>query len=164
MFLNNYIRESDEELEDDVDLLADKDPDTAEGIEAMAREVETHMATSALESLSYFEGGEEAVKNFSESAEVQAMIESNGLRRKTYVFLNRNDDLQRRSNLACLVLAKNNKDPLWTKLAQNRIKEKKIRNAIYAKYGNKSKVIAKKSQQVHMRNAHKLPSLPKIHF
>lgn len=164
MFLNNYIRESDEELEDDVDLLADKDPDTAEGIEAMAREVETHMATSALESLSYFEGGEEAVKNFSESAEVQAMMESNGLRRKTYVFLNRNDDLQRRSNLACLVLAKNNKDPLWTKLAQNRIKEKKIRNAIYAKYGNKSKVIAKKSQQVHMRNAHKLPSLPKIHF
>lgn len=162
MFLNNYVNEA--ENQDDLDMLVDHDPDSAEGIEAMAQEVEQHMTTAALEAVSYFDGGEDAVRNFTESAEVQALVESRKIPKKTYVRLNKNDDLQRRSNLACLVLAKNHKDPLWIKLAQNRIKERKLRNAIYKKYQNKANVVARKSQIQHIKNARKLPSLPKIQF
>lgn len=163
MFLNSYVNEE-AEVQDDIDLLVDHDPDSAEGIEAMAQEVEQHMTTAALEAVSYFDGGEEAVRNFTESAEVQALVESRKLPKKTFVRLNKNDDLQRRINLASLVLAKNHKDPLWTKLSLNRIKERKLRNAIFIKYRTKATMIAKKSQMQHVRNASKLPSLPKIQF
>lgn len=162
MFLNNYVNEA--ETQDAVDLLVDYDPDSAEGIEAMADEVEQHMTAAALEAVTYFENGEAAVKKFTESAEVQALVEARRLPKNTYVRLSRNDDLQRRSHLACLVLAKRHKDPLWTKLAQNRIKEKKLRNAIYAKYSNKARIIAKKSQQKHTKAIRKMPALPKIMF
>lgn len=162
MFLNNYVNES--EAQDAVDLLVDYDPDSAEGIEAMADEVEQHMTAAALEAVTYFENGEAAVKKFTESAEVQALVEARRLPKNTYVRLSRNDDLQRRSHLACLVLAKRHKDSLWTKLAQNRIKEKKLRNAIYAKYNNKARIIAKKSQLKHTKAASRMPALPKIMF
>lgn len=165
MFLDKYITESDTDEISDVDVIAGEiDADSPEGVEAMAREVETHMTTAALEAVSYFDGGEEAVKTFTESAEVQALVESRKLPKKTFVRLNKMDDLQRRSHLACLVIAKNKKDPLWTKLALNRVKERKLREAIYKKYGNKAAIVARKSQQVHIKNSRKLPSLPKIQF
>ena len=59
IFSNNIIRESEEDAleQDDIDIVAgDYDPDSAEGIEAMANEVEQHMTTAALEAVSYFEG------------------------------------------------------------------------------------------------------------
>lgn len=168
IFSNNIIRESEEEdavEQDDIDIVAgDYDPDSAEGIEAMASEVEQHMTTAALEAVSYFEGGQEAVQKLVESAEMQALVEMRKIPKQTFVRLNKNDDLHRRSRLACLVLAKKHNDPLWEKLAQNRIKEKKIRNAIYAKYGNKANIIARKSQIQHMKAARKLPDLPKVKF
>ena len=164
MFLNQYITEADAEVSD-VDMISGEvDPDTPEGIEVMAAEVETHMTTAALEAVSYFEGGSEAVKTFTESAEVQALVESRRLPKKTFVRLNKMDDLQRRSHLACLVIAKNKKDPLWTKLALNRVKERKLREAIYKKYGSKAAIVARKSQQVHIKNSRMLPSLPKVQF
>lgn len=167
IFSNNIIRESEEDAleQDDIDIVAgDYDPDSAEGIEAMANEVEQHMTTAALEAVSYFEGGQEAVHKLVESAEMQALVEMRKVPKQTFVRLNKNDDLHRRSRLACLVLAKKHNDPLWEKLAQNRVKEKKIRNAIYAKYGNKANVVARKSQIQHMKAARKLPDLPKIKF
>lgn len=168
MLFNKYLTEEEklaEEL-DDVDMVggAIEDIDSPEAMEVMAREVETHMTAAALEAVSYFEGGEEAVRNFTESAEVKVLVESRRLPKKTFVRLNRDDDLQRRNHLACLVLAKNKKDPLWNKLALNRVKEKQLRNAIYKKYGTKAAVVARKSQQVHVRQAKSLPSLPKIQF
>lgn len=157
------FRESEEE--DAIDMLAaTEDPNSAEGIEAMAKEVEDHMTAAALESLVYFDNGEDAVKHITESSEIQALFESRRMVKKTFVRLNKNDDLVRRSHLACLVLAKHNKDPLWQKLADNRIREKKLRNAIYQKYSNKAKIVARKSQQVHIKNTRKLPDLPKIQF
>lgn len=164
MFLDRYINESESEISD-VDVVSGElDPDTPEGMELMAAEVESHMTNAALEAVTYFEGGEEAVRSFTESAEVQALVEARKLPKKTFVRLNKMDDLQRRSHLACLVIAKNKKDPLWTKLALNRVKERKLREAIYKKYGTKAAVIARKSQQVHIKNSRKLPSLPKIQF
>lgn len=159
------FRESEEEVEKTIDdLTAAEDPDSAEGIKAMAKQVEDQMRSAAIESLVYFDNGEDAVKHITESSEFQALFESRKMAKKTFVRLNKNDDLIRRSHLACLILAKNNNDPLWHKLADNRIKEKKLRNAIYQKYGEKAKIIARKSQQVHIKNAKKLPDLPKIQF
>lgn len=162
MLFNQQLHEAEEK--DDLDMLVEHDPDSAEGIDDMAEEVEQHMTAAALEAVSYFEGGEEAVRNFTESAAVQALVEARKIPKKTFVRLNKNDDLQRRSNLACLVLAKRHKDPLWTKLSLNRVKERKLRNAIYAKYRNKANVIAKKSQMKHVKDSKKLPALPKITF
>lgn len=159
------IIESDIEEKDDIDALVDPDPTSANAIDQMAEEVEKHMASAALESVTFFEGGEEAVKQFSESVdELESVNEARRLVKKTFVRLNKNDDLQRRSHLACLVLAKAHKDPLWTKLALNRVKERKLRNAIYKKYENKAKMVARKSQQIHIKNSRKLPALPKIQF
>lgn len=160
MIFNKFNEDATEVDNDAVDtLIGAEDPDN---IEAMADEVEAHMTTAALEAVTFFEGGEQAVQKFNESKEV--MTESRRLVKKTYVRLNKSDDLQRRSHLACLVLAKAHKDPLWTKLALNRIKERKLRNAIYKKYGNKANMVAKKSQLVHIKNSRKLPALPKIQF
>lgn len=159
------FNESVDNERDDVDALVDPDPASEDAIEQMATEVERHMATSALESVTFFEGGEEAVNHFTESVdELEGITEASRLVKKTFVRLNKNDDLQRRSHLACLVLAKAHKDPLWTKLALNRVKERKLRNAIYKKYENKAKMVARKSQQIHIRNSRKLPALPKIQF
>lgn len=162
MLFNQQLHEAEEK--DDLDMLVEYDPDSAEGIDNMAKEVEQHMTAAALEAVSYFEGGEEAVRNFTESAAVQAFVEARKIPKKTFVRLNKNDDLERRRNLACLVLAKNHKDPLWTKLSINRIKERKLRNAIYAKYKNKAGIVAKKSQMQHIKDSKKLPALPKVTF
>ena len=161
----NSIRESEEE-ENLLDSVAAGaiDPSSPEGIEAAAAEVETHMTTAAMEALTYFDNGEEAIKNFTESTEVRALVEARKIPKKTYVRLNKSDDLNRRTHLACLVLAKNNNDSLWKKLALNRVKERKLRNAIYKKYSTRAQLVARKSQLVHQKNARKLPALPKIQY
>ena len=168
MFLDQYLKEdsADGTTMDDVDMLAAAtvNPDSPEAIEAMAHEVEQHMTAAALENMTYFDGGNEFVHSFTESAEVQAMVEARKLGKRTFVRLGKVDDLQRRKNLACLVLAKAHNDPLWTKLAKNRVMERKLRNAIYAKYGTKGDKVAKKSQLVHIKNARKLPALQNISF
>lgn len=166
MIFNKLNEDATEVDSDAVDaLMGDADPNNED---ALAQEVEAHMTAAALEAVTYFEGGQEAVNKFEEALEMEGengyINEARRLTKKTYVRLNKSDDLQRRSHLACLVLAKAHKDPLWTKLALNRIKERKLRNAIYKKYGNKANLVAKKSQLVHIRNSRKLPALPKIQF
>lgn len=166
MIFNKLNEDTTEVDSDAVDaLMGDADPNNED---ALAQEVEAHMTAAALEAVTYFEGGQEAVNKFEEALEMESengyVNEARRLTKKTYVRLNKSDDLQRRSHLACLVLAKAHKDPLWTKLALNRIKERKLRNAIYKKYGNKANMVAKKSQLVHIRNSRNLPALPKIQF
>lgn len=148
-----------------VDIISGEvDPNTEDGIEALAAEVENNMQAAALESVTYFEGGEEAQKSFTESAEIQALVEARKMSKKTFVRLNKNDDFTRRAHLASLILARNAKDPLFKKLAINRMNERKLRNAIFKKYEAKSKLVAKKSQQQHIKTMKKLPALPKISF
>lgn len=158
MLFNNYIKE--EADINDVDILAgEADPETEEGMDAIAAEVENNMQASALESMTYFTNGEEVRKSFIESTEVQALVEAKKMSKKTFVRLNKNDDLTRRENLASLILARNAKDPLFTKLALNRKNERKLRNAIFTKYGNKARIIAKRSQQTHIKNSKTLPPI-----
>jgi hypothetical protein len=145
----------------DVDLLT-ADPETEEGIEAIAGEVESNMQVAALENVTYFEGGEDSQKAFVESAEVQALVEARKMSKKTFVRLNKNDDFTRRAHLASLILARNAKDPLFNKLAQNRVRERDLRRQIFKKYESKAKIVAKKSQAQHIKNMKKMPALPKI--
>ena len=166
MMLDKYFNEdATEQAEELIDAVAEDQPTvpgTAESDLKVAGQVEDLMQAAALEALTYFEGGEEAVTTFVESAEVQAMVEARRLAKKTFVRLNKNDDLERRKHLAALLLAKENKDPLWGKWSILRIKERKLRKQIYLKYDGKSGKVARQSQQTHLRNAKKLPALPKI--
>ncbi len=153
----NAMKEAEEIT--DIDILV-KDPNTAEGQEAIADEIESNMKSCALENMTYFENGEQALKEFCNSEEVAAMLEARKMSKRTFVRLGKNDDLTRRRNMACLILARENKDPLFDKLAQNRVKERKIRNAIYARYGAKAERIAKLSQKKHIVDMKKMPSMP----
>ena len=119
MIFNKLNEDATEVDSDAVDaLMGDADPNNED---ALAQEVEAHMTAAALEAVTYFEGGQEAVDKFEEALEMEGengyINEARRLTKKTYVRLNKSDDLQRRSHLACLVLAKAHKDPLWTKLA-----------------------------------------------
>ena len=165
MIFGNVVHENDANVVNDIDLAANiADPETEEGMDTIAAEVENNMQAAALESVNYFEGGEEAQKSFIESAEVQALVEARKMSKKTFVRLNKNDDFLRRAHLASLILARNNKDPLFNKLALNRVKERQLRNAIFKKYESKAKLVAKKSQIQHIKAMKKMPALPKITF
>jgi hypothetical protein len=151
-------------IEDEVDKVINKDPDTPEGIASIAADVENLMMQSALESASYFENGEEGVKNFTESAEVQQLLEARKMSKKTLVRLGKNDDFTRRKHLAAIVIAKEKNDTLFHQLALNRVKERKLRNLIFKKYENKATLVAKQSQKEHIKAMKKMPSLPVIKF
>lgn len=162
MLFGNVIKEA-EEI-NDVDLLNGVEPGSQAEEDATAIEVEKNMLIAATESVTFFEGGEEAQKSFMESAEVQALVEARKMSKKTFVRLNKNDDFTRRAHLASLILARNAGDPLFKKLALNRVNERKLRNAIFKKYETKAKSIAKKSQAQHVKNMKKMPALPKINI
>lgn len=162
MLFGNVIKEA-EEI-NDVDLLNGVEPGSQAEEDAAAIEVEKNMLIAATESVTFFEGGEEAQKSFMESAEVQTLVEARKMSKKTFVRLNKNDDFTRRAHLASLILARNAKDPLFSKLALNRVNERKLRNAIFKKYETKAKSIAKKSQAQHVKNMKKMPALPKINI
>ena len=162
MIFNSYLKESDENVDLDAIDAMTTDPDSPDGIEQAAAEVEDLMRVAALESCSYFENGEVAVNNFLESNETKAFTEARKMSKNTYVRLNRNDDYTRRAHLASLVLAKKNNDPLWNKLALNRVKERRLREAIFKKYGTKAAKVAKVSQRQHIAAMRKLPALPMI--
>ena len=159
MIFGNVIKEEAEV--NDIDILT-ADPETAEGEDLIAAEVESNMQVAALESVGYFDGGEDAQKAFVESGEVQALVEARKMSKKTFVRLNKNDDFTRRAHLASLILARNAKDPLFNKLALNRVKERELRRAIFKKYESKARTVAKKSQAQHIKNMKKMPALPKI--
>lgn len=161
MLFNNTVNlyEAQAEVEgNDVDMVV-KDPETQEGLESIADEIETNMQQSALESMTYFENGEEVLKEFCASEEAQALLEARKMSKKTFVRLGKNDDLTRRTNMACLILAREKKDPLFNKLALNRVKEKQIRNAIYKKYQNMAKRLAMLSQKKHIQAMKQMPSI-----
>lgn len=151
MIFGKNINEVDTSAAEDK-ILQTADPETAEGIEAIADEVEQNMLATAMESMTFFTGGEEAYKSVMESAEMNAYMEAK-MAKKTIMRLNKNDDLTRRSNLASLIMARNANDPLWKKLALNRVKERQLRTAIFNKYGHKAQTIAKRSQQKHLKTA-----------
>lgn len=85
-----------------------------------------------------------------ESTEVKALIEKGLIGRKTMVKLSKLDDLERRTGMAGIQMAKENNDVLYDQLIKNRIKERKLLNAIDRKYASKASRVAKASQKTYI--------------
>lgn len=98
-------------------------------------------------------GTEDQIKNFCESTEAKALLEKGVFKKPTLMRLGKADDLKRREKLTAFELAKQAKDPLWTKLTKNRVQEKKLIAAIMKKYGNKANKVAKIAQKDYIKAA-----------
>lgn len=95
-------------------------------------------------------------KQVLESGVLDALCEAGKFRKKTLVRLSGQADFDRRNKLAAMALAKENNDPLFDKLALNRVKERELLGKIMQKYGNKGARVAKASQKDYIRN--RMPS------
>lgn len=84
----------------------------------------------------------------------ETLVAEGKLSKKTIVRLSKKDDLSKRKKMAALNLAKQNGDPLWDKLALNRVKERELIAKIMAKYGNKAQKVAVQSQKDFLKGAH----------
>lgn len=84
----------------------------------------------------------------------ETLVAEGKLSKKTIVRLSKKDDLSKRKKIAALNLAKENNDPLWDKLALNRVKERELIGKIMAKYGNKANKVAIQSQKDFLKGAH----------
>lgn len=82
---------------------------------------------------------EEDRKMVFESDGYRVLEEKGLIGKKTRVTLNKNDDLSRRETMAAMQLAKEADDPLFAKLALNRIKERDLLGKITTKYASKAK-------------------------
>lgn len=164
MFFNDIMTEDADLESQEIDAILPQDPDTEEGIDNLADQVEDAMQAQALECADYFEGGEEAIKEFVQSPEVQALINeafsiTGKDKKRTLIRLGRKDDLKRRAHLASLLIAKEKQDPLFTRMARFRFEERKCRKEIFQKYGKQAYKVAKRSQIKHLkeRKKFKLP-------
>ena len=95
---------------------------------------------------------EAELSEFLESSLCEQLVTEGKMRKNTIVFLSGRADLDRRTKMAAIQMAKDNNDPLWAKLKKNRIKEREIISKIMQKYGHKSHKIAKSSQKDWIRN------------
>lgn len=91
---------------------------------------------------------DELIQEFCEEGGLgERLLQEGKLRSKnTLVRMSKNDDLSRRTIMACLQLAKDNNDPLWKKLVVNRQRKNDLKNKIVKKYKSKAEKVAKKSQ------------------
>jgi len=97
---------------------------------------------------------------FAESEEAQLLVEKSVLNKKTLVRLSKNDDLARRVKMAAFQIAKQKKDPLWTKLVKNRVIERALIKKIVQKYNNQAVRVARKSQVEYIKTAKTSKHLP----
>nr|DAF97860.1 MAG TPA: hypothetical protein [Myoviridae sp. ctYA416] len=97
---------------------------------------------------------------FVESDEAKLLLEKQVISRKTLVRLSKADDIARRQKMAAFQIAKERKDPLWTKLVKNRVIERALVKQIVQKYGSQANRVARKSQQEYIKTAGKSKHLP----
>lgn len=98
-------------------------------------------------------GDAKSIKEFCESPEAQVLQEKQVLRKPTMMRLSKADDAARRTKLAAYALAKEAKDPLYTKLKMY-IKGKKAMTAkIMKKYGTKGQRVANIAQKNYIKVA-----------
>lgn len=97
---------------------------------------------------------------FAESEEAQVLVEKQVLNKRTLVRLSKNDDLARRVKMAAFQLAKQKKDPLWTKLVKNRVIERALIKKIVQKYNNQAVRVARAGQREYIKTAKTSKHLP----
>lgn len=84
----------------------------------------------------------------------EALVSEGKLSKRTIVRLSKKDDLSKRKKVMALNLARQNNDPLWEKLALNRVKERELLSKIMTKYGNKGEKLAVKAQRDFLKSSH----------
>ena len=95
---------------------------------------------------------DEQIQEFCNSPEAEQMVQEGTLRKKTLVPLSKKDDMSRHRTMAAFSLAREKKDPLWTKLVKNRVQERKLIGEIVKKYGAKADRVAKIGQKEYLKN------------
>lgn len=126
--------------------------------ESFIMEQELKNPNELLESMIYDEVSrlpDERRKEFVNSEEAQAMMESGLISRKTLVRLSKKDDLERRIGMAAIQMAKENNDMLYDQLIRNRIKERELLDKINTKYASKASRVAMIGQKEFLKQ--KLP-------
>lgn len=98
-------------------------------------------------------GSAEEIHNFCESTEAKILMEKQVLNKPTLHRMSKADDFKRRVKLASYQLAKDAKDPLWTKLVKYQKLKKEYANKILQKYGKKAERIAKIAQKNYIQKA-----------
>ena len=98
----------------------------------------------------------EKLKEFCESEEAKALVEANVLRKPTLVRLSKKDDFTRRVKIAAFEICKEENPTLWKKLAENRVKEKKLINQIMTLYRARAIKRAKAEQTQYIKTAKKV--------
>lgn len=89
---------------------------------------------------------DESRREFIQSEACSVLVEAGKFKKNTIVRLNKTDDLSRRTTMAAIQLAKENNDPLYEKLALNRVKERELLGKINSKYEHKASRLAKIAQ------------------
>lgn len=92
------------------------------------------------------------LQQFLESDLCQTLLTEGKMRKNTIVWLSGRADLDRRTKMAALQMAKDKNDPLWAKLKKNRMRERDIISKIMRKYSMKARKTAKTSQKDWIRN------------
>ena len=108
-------------------------------------------------------GDEAQIREFCASDEAKVLTERSVLKKGTLMRLSKSDDEKRRIKLVAYNLAKEAKDPLWTKLQKNRRQEKMLIGQIMKKYGHKAKKIAVIAQKEYIKTASKMPASKPSH-
>ena len=161
---------STEDAEDSI--LGITDEKSPEFIDDVAKQVNVALATEAFNAAMFFDGGKEAVNSYLEEskanstslASTQSYMEgvvSAVAKNNTIMQLNTRDDMKRRVRLACLIIAKQKKDPLFKKVSIYRMKERAAKKAIYTKYMNLGYKAARLSMSKHEAEKQKA-SAPKF--
>ena len=90
-------------------------------------------------------------KAYLESQELQDLCEAGIVGHRSITRLNKQDDFTRRLHLAALQKAKENGDANWEALRKNRIQERKLREAIFARYASAVRRDAQQAQKRLLR-------------
>ena len=98
-------------------------------------------------------GTSEEIHKFCESEEAQILVEKQVLNKASLYRLSKKDDLTRRIKLISYQLAKNAKDPLWSKLVKYQKLKKEFAQKILTKYGRKAERIAKIAQRSYLKKS-----------
>lgn len=136
---------------DDDDMNLGTEPElTNEEFEAVKNKVYECMMSEALNKMS-----DEARSAVLESEEFEIIAEAKKFKKKTIVKLNAKDDLARREAQAAIIIAGERNDPLYDKLALNRVQEKKLLKMIHSKYKNQARKAAKEAQRDYVKDVNR---------
>lgn len=131
---------------------------SAENIEGINETFEDLALNQVIESIIVDEVckmDEEDIKAWCESDECKALIEAQVLKKPTAMRLSKADDFKRREKIAAYSIARQNNDPLYTKLIKYRSLWRQTSDKILAKYGSKATRLAKKGQAIYIKDYNK---------